>query len=41
VENKTIHEWDKETHNTTGIYIKPIVDYSEQKEKALKMYKEV
>jgi deoxyribodipyrimidine photo-lyase len=46
VDNDLIHNWDKEwnkedQHNTTGIYIKPIVNYAEQKEKALKMYKNV
>lgn len=48
VENDVIHNWDKyndnkydDQHNTTGRYIKPIVDYAEQKEKALRMYKSI
>ena len=40
VENDVIHNWNDD-NNTTDKYIKPIVDYAEQKEKALKMYKEV
>jgi deoxyribodipyrimidine photo-lyase len=45
VENDVIHNWnDEEKINKENINIKysrPIVDYSEQKEKALKMYKEI
>lgn len=38
---KTIHNWDKEWENNRDInYPKPICDYVEQKEKALKMYKD-
>ena len=47
VENNIIHNWNEveedkvEQHTTTGRYLKPIVNYSEQKEKALKMYKAI
>lgn len=45
VDNDIIHNWDKEwnkeENNATSKYIKPIVNYAEQKEKALKMYKNV
>ena len=41
VPNEDIHEWDTawEKHKGCG-YPKPIVDYSEQREKSLKMYKD-
>lgn len=46
VPNEIIHNWDKyedknETDKMNIKYIKPIVDYSKQKEKALKMYKQI
>ena len=44
VENKHLHEWDKhcEQYLKQGTeYVKPIVDYKIQREKALEMYKKV
>ena len=44
IENKHIHEWDKycEDYLKNGInYTKPIVDYKEQRLKALEMYKKI
>jgi deoxyribodipyrimidine photo-lyase len=40
IPNEVIHNWDKEYENFKNVtkYPKPIVDYVEQKEKALKMY---
>ena len=39
---KDIHQWDtKWVDHVASRYPKPIVDYNEQKEKSLKMYKEV
>lgn len=39
---KSIHQWYKDYINYKEIdYVKPIVDYNEQKEKALKMYSSV
>ena len=41
IPNKAIHNWYKEWENYKEIdYGKPIVDYDEQKEKALRMYKD-
>jgi deoxyribodipyrimidine photo-lyase len=41
LEPKIIHNWDTEWTNYKQVkYFKPICDYSEQKEKALKMYKD-
>lgn len=41
VPNKAIHNWNTEWNNYKDIdYPKPICDYTEQKEKALKMYKD-
>lgn len=41
IESKTIHNWSTEWQNYKDIkYPKPIVNYSEQKDKILKMYKD-
>jgi len=41
LEPKTIHKWETECVNHKDIkYPKPVVDYKEQREKALKMYKD-
>jgi deoxyribodipyrimidine photo-lyase len=41
VPNKAIHNWNTEWENhKDSSYPKPIVDYTEQKEKSLKMYKD-
>ena len=41
VPSKDIHNWEKEYENYKNInYPKPIVDYVEQRQKAIKMYKE-
>jgi deoxyribodipyrimidine photo-lyase len=41
VPSKAIHEWFKYYGDYKGInYNKPILDYDEQKEKAIKMYKD-
>ena len=43
VPNEIIHNWDnmEKRRKINSSYLNPIVDYAEQKEKALKMYKEV
>lgn len=41
VPNNAIHKWDLEFNNHDVNYPSPIVNYSEQKEKALKMYKSI
>lgn len=43
VENEIIHNWDnkEKRREINSSYLNPIVDYTEQKEKALKMYKEI
>ena len=43
VPNEIIHDWNdlKKRREINSNYPSPIVDYTEQKEKALKMYKEV
>jgi deoxyribodipyrimidine photo-lyase len=39
---KAIHHWDTEWENyTSSGYKKPVVDYKEQKEKSIIMYKDV
>jgi deoxyribodipyrimidine photo-lyase len=43
VENDIIHDWNnkEKTREINSKYSEPIVDYAEQKEKALKMYKDI
>ena len=41
VSNEVIHNWGEEWKNNKNVkYVKPMVDYQEQKEKALRMYKD-
>lgn len=41
VPNKHIHNWFKHYGDYKGTYVKPIVDYKKQKEKAMAMYKKI
>jgi len=35
---KDIHGWEKKWSDYEGIYVKPIVDYAERREKAMGVY---
>lgn len=39
--SKTIHNWETDYMEHKGVYIKPIVNFKEQREKALEMFKKV